>query len=340
MQELFNIGVVGCGYWGPNIIRNLNALPEANVKAVCDAKKERLNYMRDLYQGIKTTKEFEKILDDKEIDAVVIATSVSTHFELAKRSLLVGKHTFIEKPMATSSKQCKELIELAKKNHLTLMVGHTFVYNSAVRKIHEIIQSGEIGDLLYISSRRLNLGLFQKDINVTWDLAPHDISIILFILGQTPIFVNCHGRAHVTPNIEDVTNLTLYFPNGKFAMIHSSWLDPHKIREMKFVGTKKMIVYDDIEPLEKIKIYDKRVEAPPHYDTFAEFQYSYHYGEMYAPYVKQVEPLRVECQHFLDCIKNGTKSDSSGLEGLQVVKVLEASSKSLKRNGARIELFS
>lgn len=343
MNELFNIGVVGCGYWGPNLVRNFNSLEECRVKkecrvkTVCDLSHDRLVHMKRLYHDIHTTTEYDDIINDAEIDAVAIATHVSSHFDLARKSLLAGKHTFIEKPMAASVAQCKELIELADKKKLALMIGHTFIYSSPVRKIKEIIDSGEIGNLLYISSRRLNLGLFQKDINVTWDLAPHDISIILYVTGKPPISVNCDGKAHVTPGIEDVTSMTLDFPNGGFATIHSSWLDPHKVREMKFVGNKKMIVYDDIEPLEKIKIYDKRVDAPPHYNTFGEFQYSYHYGDMYAPYIRQVEPLRVECQSFLDCINNGLKSDSSGVEGMRVVQILEASSESLRNGGGRVE---
>jgi len=200
------------------------------------------------------------------------------------------------------------------------------------------VKNGDIGEIQYISSRRLNLGLFQKDINVAWDLAPHDISIILYFLEKPPISVNCQGKAHINKDIEDVTNMSLDFENGGFATIHSSWLDPNKIREMIIVGSKRMIVYDDNEPLEKIKIYDKRVEAPPHYDTFAEFQYSYHYGDMIAPYIKQTEPLKVEMQHFLDCIKTGKKPESNGLEGLRVIQILEASSRSLKSGGAKVEI--
>jgi predicted dehydrogenase len=218
------------------------------------------------------------------------------------------------------------------------MVGHTFIYSAPVRRIKEIVKSGDIGEIQYISSRRLNLGLFQKDINVAWDLAPHDISIILYFLGKPPISVNCQGKAHINMDIEDVTNMSLDFENGGFATIHSSWLDPNKVREMIIVGSKRMIVYDDNEPLEKIKIYDKRVEAPPHYDTFAEFQYSYHYGDMIAPYIKQVEPLKMESQHFLDCIKTGKTPESSGLDGLRVIQILEASSRSLKNGGARVEI--
>lgn len=338
MEELFNIAVVGYGYWGPNLIRNFRSLPECRVKLICDLNQERLAHMEQVYPEIETTRDFEHLLDDAEIDAVAIATPVHLHFELARKSLLAGKHTFIEKPMASSVDQCWQLNELAAKQKLVLMVGHTYIYSSPVRKIKEIVESGEIGEMLYISSRRLNLGLFQKDINVAWDLAPHDISIILYVMGYPPTSVNCQGKSHVAPWIEDVTNMSLNFANGGFATIHSSWLDPNKVRDMKFVGSKKMIVYNDTESLEKIKIYDKRVETPPHYDTFADFHYAYHYGDMLSPYIKQVEPLKVQCQHFIDCIRTGIKPETSGLEGLRVVQILEAASESLKKGGARVEL--
>lgn len=338
MKNSHKIGIVGCGYWGPNLIRNFSSLANCKVKTICDLDQNRLAHVKRLYQDVNVTTDFADIVNDDEITAVAIATHVNTHFPLAKESLKVGKHTFIEKPMASSVAECKELIDIADKKNLQLMVGHTFIYSAPVRKIKEILHSGEIGDLLYVCSRRLNLGLFQKDINVAWDLAPHDIAIILYLLEEAPASVNCHGRAHVNPGIEDITNLIINFSNGKFVTIQSSWLDPHKIREMKFVGTKKMISYDDTEPLEKIKVYDKRVETPPHYDTFAEFHYSYHYGDMYSPYVPQTEPLKVECQHFIDCIEKGTECLSSGQHGLRVVQVLEAASKSLKKEGAKIQI--
>ena len=338
MQKAINIAVVGCGYWGPNLIRNFRALGNCRVTSVCDVDQDRLEHMKGLYPDVETITEFERLVSDPKIDAVVIATPVRFHYDMAKESLTAGKHTFIEKPMAASVDEARKLVELADENNLTLMVGHTFIYSPPVRKIKEIVKSGDLGEIQYISSRRLNLGLFQTDINVSWDLAPHDVSIILYILEETPISVNCQGKAHVSPDIEDVTNMTLSFANGGFATIQSSWLDPNKVREMTFVGSKRMLVYDDVEPTEKIKIYDKRVEAPPHYDTFAEFHYSYHYGDMYAPYLKQFEPLKMECQQFLDCIRTGTKPDSSGTEGLRVVQILEAASQSLKSGGGRVEL--
>ena len=335
---MINVAVVGCGYWGPNLIRNFNSLNECKVKLICDNDKKRLSYLSSVYPLIKTTTKYDDLINDNEIDAIAIVTPVSMHFKQAKKSLLAGKHTLIEKPMTSSVANCQELIEIAKEQNVTLMVGHTFIYSPVVRKIKEIIDNRDIGDLLYISSRRLNLGLFQKDINVAWDLAPHDISIILYLMKERPIAVNCQGKFHINKGIEDVTNMSLDFKDGGFATIQSSWLDPNKVREMIIVGSKRMIVYDDTQPLEKIKIYDKRVETPPHYDTFAEFQYSYYYGDIYSPYIKQEEPLKSECQHFLDCIKTGSIPETSGLDGLQVVQILEASSKSLQKGGARIEI--
>jgi predicted dehydrogenase len=339
MSKTISVGVVGCGYWGPNLIRNFRSLPDCHLKSMCDQSKDRLKHLKTLYPEVEAISEFDALVKDPEIDSIVIATAVRLHYKMAKESLLAGKHTFIEKPMASSSAECEELIQLAAKNGLTLMVGHTFLYSPAVRKIKEVIQKGEIGDLRYISSRRLNLGLFQKDINVAWDLAPHDISIVLYILEETPVSVNCRGHAHMARGgVEDVTTMCLMFKKGKFVTIQNSWLDPRKVREMTFVGTKRMIVYDDVEPLEKIKIYDARVEVPPHYDTFAEFQYAYHYGDIYIPYIKQEEPLKSECQHFLDCIRSGAMPISSGKQGLQLVRILEAASASLSQGGAAVDV--
>lgn len=333
-----NIAMVGCGYWGPNLIRNFISLRDCKVTKLCDIDPQRLSHLKSLYPAVETTEDFNEIINDSDIDAIVIATPVRFHFEMAKATLKSGKHTFVEKPMASSVTQCKELIEIAENKNLTLMVGHTFVYSASVRRIKEIIDSGDLGQVQYISSQRLNLGLFQKDINVAWDLAPHDISIILYLMKEPPVSVNCQGKAHVNDNVEDVTNMTLNFADGGLAIIQSSWLDPNKVRKITIVGNKKMLIYDDLEPIEKIKIYDKRVEIPPHYDTFAEFQYAYHYGDIHSPYIKMVEPLKIESQHFLDCIKNGTKPLSSGHDGLKVVEVLEASSKSLKQGGGEVKI--
>jgi predicted dehydrogenase len=337
-MKTYATAVIGCGYWGPNLVRNFMTISNDSVKMVCDRDPQRLEYMRKLYPSIGLTSDEQSVIDNKEIEAVVIATPVVTHYILARKALEAGKHVFIEKPMASSVKECQELIKIARKKKTTLMVGHTFLYTPVVKKIKEIIDKRELGEILYISSRRLNLGLFQKDINVAWDLAPHDISIILYIMNEKPVSVNCQGMAHLTEGVEDVTNISLQFEGKKFATIHSSWLDPNKVREMTFVGSKRMLVYNDIEPNEKIKIYDKRVEVPPHYNTFAEFHYSYHYGDVYSPYINQTEPLRVECQHFWECIETGKEPDSSGQNGLEVVQILEASSESLRNGGSRIVL--
>jgi predicted dehydrogenase len=254
------------------------------------------------------------------------------------QSLLADKHTFVEKPMVSNVREGKLLVQTAQNLGLTLMVGHTFVYSPAVRKIKEIVDSKELGDIQYIAARRLNLGLFQKDINVAWDLTPHDISIINYVIEDPPVSINCQGKAHINPDIVDITNMVLNYANGRIATIQSSWLDPNKVRDMTFVGSKKMLVYDDLEPMEKIKIYDKHVEIPPYYDTYAEFHYSYHYGDTYAPYIKQYEPLKKECQHFLDCIRTGEKPESCGLEALKIVQILEAADKSLNNGGGKVVL--
>ena len=336
MKTSLSLGVVGCGYWGPNLVRNFSGLPNCKVKMMCDLDEERLRHLRNLYPMVEGTTNYAHMLNGVDLDAVVIATPVKHHHPLAKASLLAGKHTFIEKPMAASAAECEELIAIAQEKGLVLMIGHTFLYSGAVRKIQEVIKAGDIGEIRSINSRRLNLGLFQKDINVAWDLAPHDISIVLHILGELPLVVNCQGNAHVTPGIEDVTNLSLTFSGNRFVSIQSSWLEPRKVREMTIVGTRRMIVYDDLQSNEKIRIYDVRVDRPPHYDTFAAFHYSYHYGDLYIPYLKQEEPLREECQHFVDCIRQKATPLSGGRNGLELVRILEAASASLKAQGAPI----
>jgi predicted dehydrogenase len=335
-KKPISVAVVGCGYWGPNLVRNYRALTDCRLRFVCDVSEPRLKHMKALYPEVEGIGDFQALLAKPDLDAVAIATSLRFHFQMAKASLLAGKHTFIEKPLAASAAECEELIQIAKEKGLVLMVGHTFLYSAPVRKIKDIIDKGDIGDIRYISARRLNLGLFQKEINVTWDLAPHDLSIVSYIMEEFPLSVNCQGSAHVTPGIEDITTMTLNYRKNKTAIIQSSWLDPRKVREMTIVGSQRMIVYDDVAPLEKIRVYDMRVERPPHYDTFAEFQYAYHYGDMYAPYVKQEEPLKVECQHFLDCIREGRKPLTGGKEGLEMIKLLEASTASLRKSGAAI----
>jgi predicted dehydrogenase len=336
MKKQIAVGVIGCGYWGPLLVRNFKGLSDCRLKAVCDTSEARLKHLVTLYPDVEGMTNLEEFLGAAELDAVVIATPVKGHYKLAKASLLAGKHTFIEKPMAASSEECEELIEIADRNGLVLMIDHTFLYSAPVRKIVEIVQAGDLGDIRYINCRRLNLGLFQQDINVAWDLAPHDISIILHILGELPVTINCQGNAHLTPQVEDVTNMSLSFPKKRFVTIQSSWLEPRKVREMTVVGTRRMIVYDDLRTSEQIRVYDVRVERPAHYDTFAEFQYSYHYGDSYIPHIKQEEPLKLACQHFVDCIETGSQPITGGRQGLELVRILEAASASLKMNGAPV----
>ena len=328
-----SIAAVGCGYWGPNLVRNFHHATGCRVSAVCDQSEERLDHMRSLYPEVLPFFEFEGMLALDGLDAVVIATPVSTHFPLAKASLLAGKHVLIEKPMASSTRECEELNTLAEEKGLTLMVGHTFLYSASVKCIVEAIARESFGELLYINSQRLNLGLFQQDINVAWDLAPHDISIILHLLGKLPVSVNCQGNAHITSGIEDVTNISMSFEGSQFASIQSSWLEPRKVRQMTIVGTRQMIFYDDVQTNEKVRIYNTRIDRPARYDSFGQFHYSYHNGDCHIPHLLQEEPLKVMCEHFLDCVTKGAKPLSCGREGAKVVRILEASSESLAVSG-------
>jgi predicted dehydrogenase len=339
MRKPIRVAVVGFGYWGPNLVRNFRSIPECELKVVCDLSDKRLKHLRSLYPEVNGITDFGALVADSDVDAVVIATSARTHYPMAKACLDAGKHVLVEKPMACSTAECEDLIAIAQSKGLVLMVGHTFLYSSAVRKIKEIVDNRDLGELRYIAARRLNLGLFQKDINVAWDLAPHDISIILHIMQELPQSVNCRGGASLTNGIEDMTSMSLHFTKQRSAIIHSSWHDPRKVREMTIVGSKRMIVYDDIAPMEKIKVYDVRVERPPHYDTFAEFHYAYHYGDTYAPFIKHDEPLKTECQHFIDCVAGGLVPLTSGATGLEVVRILEASSESIRNDGAPVNLW-
>lgn len=338
MSKKIRVGIVGCGYWGPNLARNLSQTADCELAVLCDASDQRLRHMRRLHPSVPITTRFEDVLENPAIDAVVIATPVRFHFPMAKACLNAGKHVFIEKPLARTVAEGEELVQIAETKGLVLMVGHTFMFSPAVNRMKEIVDSGDIGKVRYISAQRLNLGLFQKDINVAWDLAPHDLSIILHLLEESPISVGCQGSCHVARGVEDVTTMYLTFRHDCCAMVQNSWLDPKKVRQMTVVGSRRMIVYDDTEPLEKIRIYDARVDVPPHYDTFAEFTYSYHHGDVYVPYIKQDEPLKMEMRHFVECIREGIQPITGGPEGLEVVRILEASSLSLKQGGASIPL--
>jgi len=329
------IGVIGCGYWGPKLARNLHEMPEAELAWVADFRPDRLAHMRDLYPYVQTTQDYHDILSS-DVSAVVIATPVSTHHHLAMEALDAGKHVLVEKPLADSMAQAIEIAETADRLGLAAMVGHTFQYNPAVTIVRDLIQHGELGNVYYISATRVNLGLFQPDINVMWDLAPHDISILLHILGVDPVEVSAQGEVYVQKErrIHDVAYLTLRFPNNVLANLRLSWLDPVKMRRITVVGSQKMLVYDDIAD-HKVILYDKGVEVPPYSDTLEEFHMSYRHGsEVVVPFEWR-EPLRAECDAFVNWIQTGQRACSDAWVGVKVVRVLEIAQKSLLNGGGR-----
>ena len=337
--QLRGIGVVGLGYWGPNWVRNLHQSQAARRIIACDLDQKRRTHVSQLYSDLETTSHFEDLLNDDDVEGIVVATPVGTHYAMAKRALEAGKSVLVEKPLATSNDEANDLVKTAREKNLILMVGHTFEYSAPVLKMHDIIASGELGDVFYISSVRANLGLFQRDVNVTWDLATHDISIILNLMGgREPEAVSCQGESHYGHGVEDVAMLTLRFERNVIAFIHVSWLDPDKIRRTTVVGSRKMLVYDDTAPQEKIRIYDKGVTAQKYYDTFGEFQFSYRYGDIQIPRIEEKEPLFCECEHFVKCIKSGETPNTDGVNGARVVSVLEAANYSLRRGGLMVPL--
>ncbi len=336
LRKLRAVGVVGLGYWGPNHIRNLCNLQCADEIFACDLDDRRREHIRKLYPGVAALAEFSKLLDNRAVEAVIVATPVSSHFPMAQAALRAGKSVLVEKPLAMSRAEALELIRLARENRCVLMVGHTFEYSAPVRKIKQLLDSGALGDVFYISSTRANLGLFQRDVNVAWDLATHDISIITMLMGRAPAAVSCQGQSHYRDRTEDVALLTLDFGNSVVAFIHVSWLDPNKIRRTTIVGSRQMLVYDDTAAQEKIRIYDKGVTVHPYYDTYGEFQLSYRYGDIHVPRIEEPEPLKVECEHFIDCVRGGFVPMTDGLSGLRVVSVLEAANESLRNGGLAV----
>jgi predicted dehydrogenase len=337
---MIKMGVIGCGYWGPNLIRNFHNNAEVDVVAIADIDTDRLRRVGGLYGNIRQTTDHREIVDDPQIDAVVVATPVSTHYPLGMDVLRAGKHLFLEKPMAASAEECRRLNDEADRQGRVIMVGHTFLFAPAVGRIQSLIETGDLGDIYYVSITRVNLGIFQSDVNVVWDLAPHDVAMLNHLFGANPSVVSATGRSYVQveKGIEDVAFLTLEYPGRQLAHIHVSWLDPNKIREMTFVGSRKMLVYDDVSPTEKIKVYDKGVEIQPHYDNFGEFQLQLRSGDIFCPRVDMVEPLKIEAQHFVDVIKGEAEAISSGQQGLEVVEVLEKACQSIRDDGQPVEL--
>jgi predicted dehydrogenase len=331
-----NIATIGCGYWGPNLIRNCVEIPLISLEAVADLDWDRLTHIHTRYPGIPLVTDDYTDLFDSGIDAVVISTPPETHYQIVSDCLRQGLHVLVEKPLATTSVQARELIDLAARHDRVLMVGHTFEYNPAVRALHEAVAGGELGRVHYIDAVRVGLGLFHPTLNVIWDLAPHDVSILIHILGEAPESVSTRGLACVQDSIEDVAYVTLNFPSGIMAHVRLSWLDPSKTRRITVVGDQKMIVYDDVEAHEKLKVYDKRVDTIRRTDTFGDFQFAYHYGSIVSPYVRFEEPLRLECLHFAESILKGTQPLTDGWNGLRVVEVIEAAQRSLADGGSRI----
>ena len=327
---MISVGVIGYGYWGPNIVRNFNAVPGSKVTQVCDTNAQTLAHVVQDYPSMKVTEDFESILGDPEINVVAIVTPVSTHYELAKRALQNGKHVFVEKPFTATSAQAEELVELAERKNLQIMVDHTFLFTGAVRKIKQLVDEGTLGPLYYYDSTRVNLGLFQHDVNVLWDLAPHDLSIMDYLIGLEPDLVVATGSAHVNC-LEDVAHLTVYFPNNVLAHINVNWLSPVKVRTTLVGGQKKMLVWNDLDPAEKVRVYDKGADVKTEQGVH-QLLVSYRSGDMWAPKVEELEALQLETRYFLDCIKDGTKPFNDGQTGLRVVRILEAAEQSLKQH--------
>ena len=326
------MGVIGAGYWGPNIVRNLYEVPGAEAVAVADLSQERLDAISKRFPALRVTTNYRELIDDPSIDAICVVTPVGTHRKLAEEAFAAGKHVFVEKPLARTVSDAEAIVRAGERAGKTLMVGHTFVYNPAVVVVKGILDAKGIGEVHYLDSQRVNLGLHQFDINVLWDLGPHDVSIALYWLDEEPEWVQCTGACFVQPNIEDVVFLMIGFPSGAIAHAHLSWLAPSKLRTTIVIGSKKMIVYDDNQAVEKVKIYDQGVDKL----ESDELRRSYRAGDIHSPRVPMTEALQIEMRHFIECVRDGKKPRSDGEAGLTVVRVLELAMRSLRSGGARV----
>jgi len=335
-EHMMNFGLIGYGYWGPNIARNLMSLKGAHLSAISDVSPVARKRAREAYPGIKITADSAEWISSTEIDAVAVVSPVWTHFELAKAALENGKHVFVEKPFTSNSAQGEELINLAQKKNLKIMVDHTFLFTSAVKKISQMLAEGTLGKLYYYDSTRVNLGLFQHDVNVLWDLAPHDLSIMDYLINLSPEAIVATGESHLN-GCEDVAYMTLYFPEKIIAHINVNWLSPVKVRTTLIGGEKRMVVWNDLEPDEKLRIYDKGVKLTSQKGLY-DLLVSYRSGDMWAPHLEQVEALHQELAYFVDCISTGHEPFNNGCAGLRVVKMLEAASESLSKRGAMVYL--
>ena len=332
------VGVIGYGYWGPNLVRNFMSDTGTRVVAVCDRSKDRLAEVKRLYPGVETTAEPKDLFRNTDIDAIAIATPVATHFELARDALRAGKHVLVEKPIASTSDQASQMIEEAARRKLVLLVDHTFVFTGAVTKIRDVIREDSFGKLQYYDSTRVNLGLFQHDVNVLWDLAVHDLSIMDFVLGAAPVAVSATGLSHVRDQPANIAFMTLFFDSDIIAHINVNWLSPVKIRRTLVGGSKRMIVYDDLETSEKVKIYDKGITVTETPDEVRKLLISYRTGDLWSPKVNETEALRLEVAHFRNCIEGKEKPLTPGERGLAIVRMLEAADESMKKRGQAIKL--
>jgi predicted dehydrogenase len=331
------VAVAGVGAWGKNLARNYFQIPECSLEYVCDSDQRKLDHLKLQLPGVAMTTRFEDLLSDPDLQAIVIATTASTHYALCKEALKAGKDVFVEKPFVLDITQAEELITLAERNDRVLMVGHLLEYHPVVERLKQMVDSDELGEVHYIYTQRVNLGTVRGDENALWSFAPHDISTILYVLGKEPTDVTARGQCYLQPRVEDVVFLTLNFNNQSMAHIHVSWLDPHKVRKMTIVGSKKMAVFDDLESTEKLKIYDKIAGHNGSYNSFAEY-ITLRFGDITIPYMKVDEPLRLECLHFLDCVRERKQALSDGRDGLRVIKVLDAAQRSLQSNGIPVSL--
>jgi predicted dehydrogenase len=336
VNSMLRFGVIGYGYWGPNIVRNLDSLDDVKVVAVADKSPTARRRVCKAYPGIRITADSSEVLSATDIDAIAVVTPVWNHYEITKAALENGKHVFVEKPFTSSVAQAEELIELAAFKKLQIMVDHTFLFTGAVKKIAQLLDEGELGKLYYYDSTRVNLGLFQHDVNVIWDLAPHDLSIIDHLIKETPEAISATGQTHLN-GFEDVAFMTLYFPNKIIAHINVNWLSPVKVRTTLIGGEKKMLVWNDLEADEKIKIYDKGVDITNREGLY-NLLVNYRSGDMWAPQVEQVEALRMELVYFIECIVHNKTPFNDGLAGLRVVKILESANESVRRRGALVHL--
>jgi predicted dehydrogenase len=330
---MLNIGVLGYGYWGPNLVRNFAETQGIAVAAVADLDSKKLELVQRRYPAVKTTARFQDLLQDPGIDAIAIATPVSTHFELGMAALRAGKHLWLEKPMTETLAQARELLDEAERRQLTVFVDHTFIYTGAVRKMAELIKNDELGRLYYYDSTRINLGLFQRDVNVISDLAVHDFSILDYLLAEHPAAVSASGTNHFPGTPENLAYLTLFYDSGTIAHVNVSWLAPVKVRQILIGGSKKMIIYDDLEPSEKVKIYDKGISFTEDQKQIYEMRVVHRTGDMWAPKLDAAEALRVATEHFVDCLEHGKTPQTDALMGLRVVELIEAATNSMRGRG-------